>query len=518
MCLCSPTAIPLRVLTPSAVAAARQFLAHTLFNRTPLHPNTILSLYAPANTTPTDHDQPLLPATPTTSTPAAPGALSPPDYPSSLSSPLISLPSTALPPPQPRRRRRADTDLSPQAPPPRRRRPPPGSLAEDTLALTNVPQPIPPSVTASPCPHDPANNKFFVGKSEDPADAGWGLFARHNISCTHSSKHPQLLCEYSGRINPPDPSQSYTYEFSTAPHKFTRVDAFDPITGIVLCLAGYINDPLDEDRENATFFVHKGRLWIIPTRDIRAGEQIFVHYGRDYWASDQWPLHLLQQVVRRYINSIDLSHPLWAKLKHTPDLWPLVYNRPYPITEVPPDSSLLPTGQDVPAPTPATTTQCRRKRPLETPSLPTTVEDTSNHTHTSQMIIVHTDPTSPDDAEHTADNTDLSDNASTPAPPLPRRRLDLIVNATPGTQESLPQAPGPGDADSVVMYSPIVDRSAYDVLTMHALINSRFCTDDLRASLFSPSVVIAQPPLYDIDLDENTTYGDTHFDKHLADS
>jgi hypothetical protein len=152
--------------------------------------------------------------------------------------------------------------------------------------------------------------------------------------------------------------------------------------------------------------------------------------------------------------------------------------------------------------------------------MPTTVTNPIPPTHASLRSDDHTDSTNPADADHAPHDTDLRyDDASPLAPPLTRRRLDLIVNATPGTQDSLPQDLGSDDVDSYVMPSPVVDRSAYDVLAMHSLINSHFCTDDLRASLFSPSLVIAQPPLYDIDLDDTAPHDDdTHFDKHIADS
>ena len=92
------------------------------------------------------------------------------------------------------------------------------------------------------------------------------------------------------------------------------IDAYDPVRKILLCLAGYVNEPLDESRENAAFQVLNGRLVLVATRPIRAHEEIFSRYGILYWArlSHLWPLDLLVQIAEMYITSINLTDSDWA--------------------------------------------------------------------------------------------------------------------------------------------------------------------------------------------------------------
>ncbi len=59
-------------------------------------------------------------------------------------------------------------------------------------------------------------------------------------------------------------------------------NAFDLATGRVLCLAGFVNDPLDESKENARWEYINGKLFLRAKRDIRPNEQIFAHYGYEY--------------------------------------------------------------------------------------------------------------------------------------------------------------------------------------------------------------------------------------------
>ena len=117
--------------------------------------------------------------------------------------------------------------------------------------------------------NDPDRHRFYVAQSEDPADAGWGLFAKIGIP------QESVLCEYYGRINPSNPSSSYTFNHPELNH---LIDAYDPQTSSVLSVAGYVNDPLKESRENARWVVKGNKLYLVATRYIRPDEQIFAHY------------------------------------------------------------------------------------------------------------------------------------------------------------------------------------------------------------------------------------------------
>jgi hypothetical protein len=131
----------------------------------------------------------------------------------------------------------------------------------------------------------------------------------------------------------------------------------------------------------------------------------------------------------------------------------------------------------------------------------------------------HTDPATIAESDTTPTIPDVLYTDDSPLPPLTRRRLDLLINATPETSASLPQDRDAGSVDRHAIYSPVIDMSAHDIAVIPYLPNSNFCTDDLRASLFVPSVIIAQPPLHDIDLLDSTLLNDdAPFDKHIADS
>ena len=60
------------------------------------------------------------------------------------------------------------------------------------------------------------------------------------------------------------------------------IDAFDLILNRVTSLGGFANDPLDESRENARWHNDGNRLYLRATRDIKAHEQIIIHYGVNY--------------------------------------------------------------------------------------------------------------------------------------------------------------------------------------------------------------------------------------------
>ena len=110
------------------------------------------------------------------------------------------------------------------------------------------------------------------------------------------------------------------------------IDAYDPVRRILLCLAGYVNEPLDEARENAAFQVIKGRLVLVATRPIRANEEILSRYGILYWArlSHLWPLDLLVQIAEMYHTTINLTHSDWDNCPHRHTLWNYLYGTVYP--------------------------------------------------------------------------------------------------------------------------------------------------------------------------------------------
>jgi hypothetical protein len=340
---------------------------------------------------------------------------------------------------------------------PPRKRPARGTYAEDS----DIPDPIPPSETIQPAINDPYQHKLYVGKSEDPPDAGWGLFASRSIP------GDSIICEYKGRIDAPplSPPSSYVFTLKYKDGSTHTIDAYDPVLKRVLSLGGFSNDPLDERRENAKWLIKGNRLYLQATRDIKPHEQIFVHYGAQYWANDSFDLPLMILAVERYITSIDLSHPIWYHLRLTPLLWYYLYgpNAPFP-------NRPSPVGhQDDPCP--------------RVPPLPQRLRNRSLQTLLTDMRTEGSMPLGealPSDASITAfcrrrgianrfsTNTSVSpDRPSLPASPLigTSRRALLLATDIAG----IPCVP---DLEGVLLassnrsppVSPVIDMSAYDLL------------------------------------------------------
>ena len=120
-----------------------------------------------------------------------------------------------------------------------------------------------------------------VKKSTLP-DAGKGLFTMNEI------KKGQIVCEYEGeRItwaqatdrNDVDKG-GYVYFINNK----NCIDAYEYKD----TFGRYANDAAGVERipgcrNNSTYDVVKNRVYIRATRNIKAGEEIFVSYGRSYW-------------------------------------------------------------------------------------------------------------------------------------------------------------------------------------------------------------------------------------------
>jgi hypothetical protein len=118
--------------------------------------------------------------------------------------------------------------------------------------------------------------------------AGLGVRARVNIKAVPEHlefRKKHSLCRYAGKriwtctALSPRYSSEYCLEYSS---KWT-IDAIDPLG----CFARYINDPLDDDMANVIFIKHPTKIsfFVVPIRDISAGEELLVAYGKEYWMS-----------------------------------------------------------------------------------------------------------------------------------------------------------------------------------------------------------------------------------------
>ncbi len=215
--------------------------------------------------------------------------------------------STADPVTAPIRKRRRAYDLGVAELLPPRKRPPPGALQESELSIRDIPLPDEHGDTYTHDLRDPNKHKFFVAKSLVP-DAGYGLFAKRLL------KGDSILCQYYGTTAPTNPSTTYTiHPPRVAPEDHSKdIDTYDPATWRVLCLAGFVNNTLDESKEDARWEYIDRKLYLHATRDFRPNEQIFAHYSYEYWAwlSNKWPLPLLLQIIDHYFHAVNLTDPV----------------------------------------------------------------------------------------------------------------------------------------------------------------------------------------------------------------
>jgi hypothetical protein len=91
--------------------------------------------------------------------------------------------------------------------------------------------------------------------------------------------------------------------------------AFSVHRNRMLCMAGYINDPLDDDQCNVRPVWRGNKCYIIATRDIQPGEELLMAYGATYWMRDCWDSYLIREAWDNY------------GLRRTDQQWRDVYNR-----------------------------------------------------------------------------------------------------------------------------------------------------------------------------------------------
>jgi len=103
--------------------------------------------------------------------------------------------------------------------------------------------------------------------------------------------------------------------------------AFSVHRNRMLCMAGYINDPLDDDQCNVRAVWRGHRCYIIATRDIEPGEELLMAYGSTYWMQDRWDSDLIREAWDNY------------GTRRTNAQWREVYNRRLALEEDPEETS-----------------------------------------------------------------------------------------------------------------------------------------------------------------------------------
>jgi len=105
-------------------------------------------------------------------------------------------------------------------------------------------------------------------------DAGEGLFAKADVAegttiCHYLGTRKGLLDVLRTR------DLSYVYKFSL----FSFIDAQEQPD----VLARYVNHHFDPKARNSEFFNDGNKAWLVASRDIRAGEELYTDYGYFYW-------------------------------------------------------------------------------------------------------------------------------------------------------------------------------------------------------------------------------------------
>jgi SET domain-containing protein len=104
------------------------------------------------------------------------------------------------------------------------------------------------------------------------------------------------ITEYKGRVMTwkqaralPEEHNGYVFWFSNS----RVIDAWNTGEGV----AHFANDAKGIVKQrgvvnNAEYEIDSGRCYIVSTRDIPAGSEIFVEYGREYWSAIRYNLKL----------------------------------------------------------------------------------------------------------------------------------------------------------------------------------------------------------------------------------
>jgi uncharacterized protein len=132
------------------------------------------------------------------------------------------------------------------------------------------------------CTHTKSEIGLYLKTSTVPG-AGLGLFTVHDI------EPDRLITPYIGDVISADEYESRDNGYGLEREDGMIVDA----SSTQSCIARYANMclPINIERDgcngnNSVFEEYEGELWVVSTKHIKANEEIFAHYGLEYWGEN----------------------------------------------------------------------------------------------------------------------------------------------------------------------------------------------------------------------------------------
>jgi hypothetical protein len=124
-------------------------------------------------------------------------------------------------------------------------------------------------------------SRLVVKESLIPGDTGWGLFAGKTI------REGEVFGSYEGEEVPEEHLVSgygnKDYVVGAIKNHKTGEVVYVDSTSEAGCYGRYAQDPINEDLVNAKILWKRGKMVLVATCPISPGDEIYVHYGIDYW-------------------------------------------------------------------------------------------------------------------------------------------------------------------------------------------------------------------------------------------
>ena len=238
---------------------------------------------------------------------------------------LVPSPSPNIPSPVPSQTTHSHRSDPPQGPAPDAQRI--STLRPRRPAESKIPPPLPSRTKHSVHITDPAHLHTYVAKSTIPG-ADYGLFASKFFN-GHDNDDAYVGEYYGGerltktQIYASGYHSDYTIEFGSLIR-----DAWNSTLRKVQCMTGYMNDPLDESKENCMWYEENGRLHVtvMTGHGVAENDEFFISYGDQHWCSTKFDFQTLQRAIWRYRSNIKLHsadcrwplHPFAHELFNTP--------------------------------------------------------------------------------------------------------------------------------------------------------------------------------------------------------